>query len=334
MKKIVTIFMIDLKIATKDPISLWIVFAPLLLASIIVWLTPGINDTALQVGILHSNTDMIDYFRQITKVETFDNQDQLIQRVKKRDSLIGLVSHQKTGQIHLLAQGNEGQSTEDMAKLLVSLYQHKAKRQDSRAKIFHFGKTTSPVQHTLGAILLMMVTALTGMIIAIGIVEDKTANTLRAVNVSPLTQRQYLLGKSLIGIILLFFCSSAILLILGLTAINWFQLLATLLISSLIAIVLGFLMGVTSSDFIEAAGAIKILMLPMIASILVYQLAPTKWHFTVYWSPFYWSYKSVINILEDGQLSWSSLLINHSFILLFSLIVYLAARKQIRQKLN
>lgn len=62
-----------------------------------------------------------------------------------------------------------------------------------------------------------------------------------------------------------------------------------ILAAGMISVIVAFAIGLSSSDFIEAAASLKLLMVPLLAGVLVYELLNEKWHFTVYWDPFYWA---------------------------------------------
>ncbi len=332
MKKIFSIFINDFKINVKDPLLLWIVFAPLVFAIIILLISPGVNDTSLYVATLDSEQKMLDYFDKIAKTESYDSIEKIEERVLKRDHIIGIVP--KGNSYEIIAQGNEGERVEKLAKVMLTLFERDSNIDDSIAEIYGFGEKVSPIKRSLGASLLMLITMLAGMIISSGIVDDKNDKTIRALNVSTTSKFEYIIGKSLIAIVLIFFCTISCLLILGLTDINWVQLFLVTISTSLISMILGFLIGLKSSDIIEAAGSIKVLMLPILASILVSDLTSPKWHYTVYWSPFYWSYKSVKEIIVNRNAAWSLLLINLLVVLITCLIVYFASKKKIKEGLS
>ncbi len=332
MKKTLYIFLNDFLITLKDPLLLWIVFAPLVLALIIVLVTPGVSDTSLYVATLNSEDEMLSYFNKIARTESFDSLEKVEERVLKRDNVVGIVP--SGDDYEIIVQGNEGEQIEKLAKVMLTLYERNSNIDASLAEIYDFGEKTSPIKRSLGSSLLLLITLLAGMIIASGIVDDKSDKTINAVNVSTVSKIQYIIGKSLIAVVLLFFSSISSLLILGLTDINWAQLFLVMFSTSLISIILGFLMGITSSDIIEAAGSIKVLMVPMFASILVEELTSPVWHYTVYWSPFYWSYKSIKEIIVSQSATWSLLIINLAVVLITCLVTYFASKNKIKEGLS
>ncbi len=332
MKKIMSIFLNDLNIAIKDPISLWIAIAPLVIAGLIVWLTPGVDDTSLYIATTNTDKNMIEYFSQVSRVETFASRYEVEERVLKNDHVIGILS--EGDKYEIIAQGDEVGDVEEIAKFVLTLYQRNSDIYESKCEIYGFGEKISPIKRSLGASLLLMITMLTGMIISSGIIDDKSDNTIAAVHVTTLTKYQYVIGKSVIGVVILYFSSILSIVILGLTGINWVQLSVVLMSTSVIAMIIGFLMGLTSADIIEAAASIKILMLPMLAAVLVEDLTVPKWHFTMYWNPFYWSYKSLKEIIVGQSASWSLIGINMLVVLIATVLVYMVSKNKIKEGLS
>ena len=93
------------------------------------------------------------------------------------------------------------------------------------------------------------------------------------------------------------------------------------------------MIGLASSDYIEASGSVKMLMLPMIASVVVYELVDPAWHFTVWWSPFYWAYKGITEVIQ-GTAQWGSTLLYAAIIALISAGVFALSLKAIRKSLQ
>ena len=81
-----------------------------------------------------------------------------------------------------------------------------------------------------------------------------------------------------------------------------------ILADGLISIIVAFVIGLASTDFIEAAGSVKMLFLPLAASVLVYEFTDPAWHVTVMWSPFYWAYRGITEIIQ-GTSAWGSTLL-------------------------
>lgn len=333
MRKAFSILQRDLKIAMKDPMALLMVFLPLVLAALILWMAPGISETTLNFAADASiGQSTIDTLSAYANVETLTGADAVQERVLRRDTVIGLIGGE-SGPV-IVTQGNETDSTVSMAKLLVAMAKTGAADGASNGSFgfLSFRDQTSPLKRALSVALLLMISVLTAMLISLGLVDEKSDQTIKAANVTPIRRSVYVLSKSLIGVLSLLFTSVCALLILGMTSVNWGQILLMIVADALISIIVAFAIGLASTDYIEAAGSVKLLMMPLIASVVVYELVDPAWHFTVMWSPFYWAYRGITEIIQ-GTADWGSVLLYAAIILALSAVVFMLCLKRIRKSL-
>lgn len=335
MRKVFSVFKRDIKIALKDPMAIWIGIAPIIIAIIVALISPGINDSMLNLAV-DSSIDKIyvDKIGNYANVEFYDNVKDIERRVLRRDEVIGIVK--KGSGVELIAQGNESENGLKLAKTLNSLYELDGlvtAESGSRLSFFTFNQKIPPLKLALSVSILLLTTIISAMVIALGLVDEKTDKTIKAANVTPIKQTVYVFSKSIIGILTLLFSSIVSLFVLGMFDINWFQMIIMILISGILSVILAFVIGLSSSDFIEAAGSLKALMLPMIASILVYELCSEKWHWTVWWSPFYWSNKAMNEII-DHTATWLNIGIYCIIIVGICSIVFAICKKFIRKALQ
>jgi len=273
--------------------------------------------------------ETIDTLSQYAAVETVDGTDAVEERVLRRDAVIGL-----TADGAIVRQGNETEESLTLAKLLVAMAETGTSAgAGGNLTFLSFRDETSPLKRALSIVLLLMVSVITAMLISLGLVDEKADQTIKAADVTPIPQWLYVISKSLIGVIALIVTSVGVLLILGMTAINWGQMLLLILANAMISIIVAFVIGLASTDFIEAAGSVKMLFLPLAASVLVYELADPAWHFTVMWSPFYWAYRGISEVIQ-GTSGWGSTLMYTAFILLISGVVFKLCLGNIRKSLQ
>jgi ABC-type multidrug transport system permease subunit len=178
-----------------------------------------------------------------------------------------------------------------------------------------------------------MTIMLAGMLIAISIVEEKAENTINAINVTPISQTGFVIGKSLLGGAAALLGIIGAVLITGFYDINWFMIVLVGVTSMILSLVIGFLQGLSSEDVMEAAGSVKLLFLPIAGSIAVYEFLADKWQWTMYWSPFYWAYKAN-NLILSKTADWGTVLLSTAMVLGLSLIVYFVALPKIRKGLS
>ena len=332
IRKIFAVFKRDLLSSRRDFLAMYIIVVPLLLAVGITLFAPGLNDTTVKLAMLKSDdTEHIEYMKQFAKVELFNSLDELERRVAKRDDSVAIAP---TGHSYeIILQGNELEMVEEYAVQLNTLYELGATEEEATARLMSFGRITPPLKTKLVNMLIAMTIMLAGMLIAMSIVEEKAENTINAINVTPVSQTGFVIGKSLLGGTSALLGIVGAVLITGFYDINWFMILLVGLTSMILSFVVGFLQGLSSEDVIEAAGSVKLLFLPIAGSIAVYEFASENWHWTVYWSPFYWAYKAN-NLILSKTADWGTVLLSTAMVIGLSLIVYFIALPKIRKGLS
>lgn len=332
IKKIWTLFRRDLKVNTRDFLALYIIVFPILFALGINLLTPSINDTTVNLALIEGeNPAQITYLKDFAKVELFKDAAVVENRVAKRDDIIGILP--KGDDYYVLQQGNEREEVVHFAKVLLTFYELDVQIENSNAEIIELGRTVPPLKKLLVNIAILLTSVLGGMLIALNIVEEKVDRTIRAIHLSPVSRKTYILGKSLMGVLLPIYGASVLILITGFRSINIGQMMMIVFVSTIISLLIGFIEGLRNDDVMTAAGNIKILFLPMAAAIAAVEALGDKWQKFFYWIPFYWSYKGNDAVLS-GSATWQQI-INYSLIvLLISAVVYIYLAPKIRKGLE
>lgn len=332
MNKILRIFRKDATIARRDFILAYIIAIPILLAVAILLFAPGVTDSSVTLALLESDSkDHIESMENYAQVEMFGSIEELERRVNKTDDAIGMAPVEDGYEI--IIEGNEDESAYEIVKIMNATYELGATKENTTAEILDFGKTVPPLKTKLANTLILMVIMLAGMIISLGIVEEKADNTISAMNVTPVSQNTFIIGKSMLGGIVAMGSIIISLLIMGYKDINWLMIILVGLTSMILSFVVGFLQGLASKDVIEAAAGVKLIVLPIAAAIAVYEILADKWQWTMYWNPFYWSYKANDLILSKAA-DWPIVLISIGAVTLLSLGVYLIAMPKIRKGLS
>jgi len=313
--------------------TVYIMVIPIILAVGITILAPGLNDTTVSVALLQSDEQShVDFMKRFAKVEVFPSMDELERRIRKRDDIGGIVPLENH-RYEILFQGNENEAFREYVKALNALYEMDATVADTRAEIYSFGYQVSPLKTKLVNMLILLSVMLSGMLISTTIVEEKMDNTISAINVTPISQTAFVLGKSMLGGTVVMVSIILALLITGYYNVNWLMILMVGFTSMLLSLIVGFVQGINAKDVMEAAGGVKLIMLPIAVSIAGYELLADKWQWTMYWSPFYWAYKANDMILsKDAQ--WPVILFCVSIVLLLSFVVYLVSLPRIRKGLS
>lgn len=332
LKKIWTIFIRDLKVNTRETITLIILIIPLLLAVGINLITPGINDTTVNVALVRNeNMEQAGYFDKFAHVELLDSAKAVEDRVMQRDSVLGIVNG--NGGYVILAQGNEPGSIIDYTKIIKALYESGAEPDSARAEIVDFGRTTPPIKKLMVNAMLLFNAVLAGMLISLNLVEEKADKTVSAMNVTTVSRSAFIIGKSMIGIVFALILSAGCLIITGYYDINIGQAALVILSTTILSMMVGFVQGINSNDVMEAAGSVKLMFLPLAGSIAGYELVTDNWQIFFYWSPFYWAYKANNIILSKGN-DWGQMLVCVGAIIAICALVYAALAPRIRKGLQ
>ena len=332
IKRIWVIFTRDLKVNIKDFMSLYILVVPILFAIAINIFTPGINETTINLALLEGeNPEQVSYFKNFAKVELFDDIDSLKNRVKARDNIVGILPEGE--KYYLMPQGNESEEVIEYAKMLNTFYEMDVKIEETNAEIETFGRTVPPLKQQLVNTAILFISILGGMLIAINIVEEKVDNTISAINLTPTSRKSFILGKSIMGLLLSIFGAIALILITGFININFFQLIIVVFVATLLSLLIGFVQGLNNDDIMNAAGSIKLLFLPLIAGVLAIELLADKWQKFFYWNPFYWAYKGNDAVLSQTG-SWGEILFYSTMVLIICGLVYLLLAPKIRKGLE
>jgi len=332
LKKIFTIFKRDMKVNLRETITIYIIIAPLLIAVGINLISPGINDTTVNIALVENdNTKQAEYFEDFAHVELFVDEQAVEERVTGRDNVVGVLAKERG--YYILTQGNEPESVVEYTKLLNVLYESDVQLEDARSQIIDFGKTVPPLKKMLVNMLLLMIPMLAGMIIALNIVEEKVDNTVSAINVTPTSRNAFVLGKSMMGMVVALVTSIAGLFITGFYDVNIGQLVLIVLVSAVIALLIGFFQGINSDDIMEAAGNVKLMFFPIVGSVVGYELVSGNWQIFFYWSPFYWAYRANDMILSKSG-TWGEFLLCLGIIIVICIAFYALLAPRIRKGLE
>ncbi len=331
-QKIIAVFLRDMKVSLRDFIALYIIAFPLLFALIINLFLPGINDSTVTLALLENDDpEHVAYYRDYAVVELFETTEDIRHRVAKRDNIVGILPEK--GDYHILAQGNEPEGLIDYVKTLRAYEYFGVTAEDTSVELVDFGRTIPPMKKLFVNVAIMLGSVLGGMLIALNIVEEKVDNTVSAINVSPISRGEFIMGKSIIGIVVPVAGLLVMLVITGFGTVNLLQIMLMMLASSIISVLVGFIEGINNDDVMNAAGNIKILFLPLMGSVAAAELLADKWQKFFYWIPFYWTYKANDLILSKSG-SWGEILLYTAIVIMISSLVFLVLAPKIRKGLE
>lgn len=331
LKKIRAVTTVDIKIGTRDIMMIYILLAPFLLAFILKVMSPSAGSAAFRIAVDPTiSEEMITYLEEFGKVEVYGDINKVKDRVSKTDDCFGVAFENLKYRVYM--QGNETEGRSDILEYIINAYEYKGAELPITVKVSDLGRDLSPLKRYGTNFLIIFSSVFGGMLIALTLVEEKMSDTLSAVNVTPITKVQYIAGKSVPGFLTPVIGAFATLIILGFSGINIGMVSCTVLCIAFISVVTGFGIGVVNKDPIEAIASMKGLFVPVFASLFGGIFLNPQWHFVLYWSPFYWAYRSMDAILLN-RAAWGMILFNNGLVLLLSSMVFFLLRKRIRNGL-
>ncbi|HKL11688.1 MAG TPA: ABC transporter permease [Clostridia bacterium] len=331
-RKILAVFLRDIRVSMRDFIALYIIIFPVLFSIAINLFVPSVNDSTVTIAMLEDDrSEHIEYFMDYAVVELFETSEDVKHRVEKRDNIVGILP--ENNDYYILAQGNEPEGIVDFVKTLRAYEFFGVTSEDTRVEFSDFGNTIPPIKKLMVNVAIMLSSVLGGMLIALNIVEEKVDNTISAMNVTPISRGGYIIGKSIIGILVPVVGTITMLVLTGFANVNMLQMLTMLMATSIISILVGFIEGINNNDVMEAAGNIKILFLPLMGSVAGAELLSDKWQKFFYPIPFYWTYKANDMILSRSG-SWGKISLYTAFVVAISAVVFLVIAPKIRKGLE
>jgi len=325
LKRIFSITIRDFKSNVREFILLYILVAPFLLAVGLNAFIPSVEATAIQFAVDETvEVEFVDFLQTYGSVEQVKSRNDLENRLESIDEVIGISKNED--QFEIVLYGDEREGAGAIASKIIQTYKYD--KSPVAYKFTSLGVEDSPIA-LIGTIsLIIMALALGGGIIGLNIIEEKEDGTVRAIVVSPVTRSEFITGKSITGAATALIQTFGILMIVGYAHVNLLQVLFLTGVSLSILVLFGFLIGIFSSNQVVGLTNLKFLFLPISISIIGAVAMPSNWHFTLYWSPFYWSYLGYSEILS-GSASWSNLALYSGAILSGFIIVLGFTRKRI-----
>ena len=112
-----------------------------------------------------------------------------------------------------------------------------------------------------------------GMVIGFNIIEEKESGAMRALMVTPITKSELIFGRSIMGIVIPLFHALVVTLIFDIPGIDYLKLIIVSAVSSIIGVVVGFLIGVVSSSQMSGIANMKIsgwlLLMPVMLAFIL-----------------------------------------------------------------
>lgn len=327
IKRILSIFKRDMLNSFRDYLILYMFIAPILLAVGFSFFIPSVQSASIQFAVDKSlGEEVIQEFEKYGRVEIYETIEEIENRVNDVDDIAGIVKNNQ-GEFQVILEGNESHDTEVIPQMIIRDMMRE-NRADVDWKLSDIGVKRSPIA-LIGAIsIIQMAVLIGGVTIGFNIIEEKESDTIKALNVTPMTKLEFIIGRSIVGIVLPVIHVYIVLWILGMLNVDKIMVLVMTIVSSLIGILIGFLIGIISSNQITGIANMKAVFIVVSLSIIGVLLLPEGKQFLLYWSPPYWSFIGFRDILLNN-ITWNQLGIYAGWILGLTFIIFLVLRKKI-----
>ncbi|MDA8096001.1 MAG: ABC transporter permease [Desulforudis sp.] len=302
MQRIIAVVKSDFQHSLRDNLLVYGLLGPLLLALFLGFFLPTLQANSINVALLDSaKPALVEEVSRFADVERVAGLDQLRDRVGGLDDTVGFVQ-EADGTITIIIEDNEQESVREVAALIAN--QAKGAYDVLPVDVRDLGVQESPLLPYVGAFLALMALLMGGFVIGFNIIEEKESQTIAALGVTPMRRWELIVGHSITGLLLALFMIFGSLLILGLEAVNFGQVLVFAVTGVMLSILFGFLLGAVSTNQVNGIANGKLGFMLFIVAPLVTFVLPASREFVLYWVPTFWTFAGFRAILVEGA-TWA-----------------------------
>lgn len=267
--------------------------------------------------------------QQYGTVEVYKTENAVLERVMRVDDVPGIVKNNDSYEI--LLEGNEMDAVSSLPVMI--LEQIDLGGIEVAAKLESLGAKQN-IARPIAAILLVLSSILmSGLTMALLIVDDKESRMSLALSVTPIRRREYIIGRSLLTIMLAFAMSLISIGIMQGTEVDYSKLSIAVIASIGMALVFGFVIGGYAENILGAVALLKSLMFVFLGIPIAAVFIPKAWQWTMYLFPNYWSYRVFYAILVDYS-GWSQVLLLSFLTAATTLLLYLPLSSSLKKRLK
>lgn len=303
MKRLFTIIQKDLISTTRDALLLYILAAPLIIAVGARIFLPTVGQSSVNMVMTEATAaELGETLGDYANVIEVRDDAALERRVLALDEAVGVAP--AGGGYELLLEGNESATSQELAA--IALERALSGEPLPQAEVVEVGTQRVPFREWIGAFTALSVLFFGAIVMGFHIIEDKESGMILAMGVSPLTRRTYLLARGVlvlaVGVLGVFISLYG----LGITTFDPAHILLAALAGTTTAVLFGFIMGAITANQIAGFAFVKIGFWPIILPAVIALFIPSRWEWTLYWTPTYWVFESFKRILVEG-LGWAAL---------------------------
>jgi len=302
MKRMLQVAFRDMKNSLRDPMILYTLSAPFLLAFLLLYIAPEQDQINLSFVMMDSiDTQVVKTFEQYGTVELVSTKEALDERVRGTDEVIGIAFD---GDYLVVLEGNETPGIEEIPALILQTLNDPIDGALT-VNITNLGRGQSIIRTEGAKFIFLFIFVMPGLLVGLNIVDEKESNAMDALMVTPLSKVELFLGKSVFGILFSVVQLAGVMLILGYTYLNPWMVLAMYVPAILSGLLLGYIIGAVTSDQIAALGLIKFGFMPLMVSFLGSLFIPESYWWTLYWSPYFFLYQLISDLMLEVA-TWNS----------------------------
>jgi len=341
-------FKFDLKSIFKSGMGAYMVIAPMLIIIVLKFFLPSMDSTSATMAVVTEGPnavkqEVINELETFAKVKAYATIEDMEQKLRGTGTVEGLYWDPEEAQYVSVMERNieKNKAFSTGARVVRQTYVKENYPDRVKTNTFIYGvpkeladrSETSPVATMGGSMFILFMSFIGAFIIGLGVVNDKELGTDRALRVTPLTKAEYYIGRSIFPLLIIAFYTIIALLILGLMHVNILQVYIVVISSFSITLLFGLLIGALASNDNEAIGVGKMLGMLLMLSILGGTLLPDKWHWVVYWTPFYWVY-DVLESVFTQTATWGDFAWKNALVIVICAVYFMVLKKKIVKGLS
>lgn len=330
IKKIFNVFRLDLANSKRDKVMIYTLLAPIILAFVLKLISPGFQNLSVNFVSLEGDTELVGRLERYGNVELSPTLEKLKERVLDSGDTVGV--YLKDGTYSLLMQGNEPEEIQALAKLALSGILSEG-ISGVEFETTDNGKTLPPMTLFGFSFVVVLSFTLGGFIIGFNIIDEKESGAMRALMITPISKSEFIVGRSIIGVAVPLIHALLAVLVFAIGGIDILKLIIVTISSSFIGIAMGFLIGVMSSNQMSGLANMKISVLLLLMPVMLAFVLPENRQFIFYWSPTYWSFAALRDILNQSS-EWATFLIQLLWITLTTAVIFMIMRGKIKTGLQ
>ncbi|MDD3680043.1 ABC transporter permease [Mesotoga sp.] len=330
LKRIFNIFRIDVVNGSRDKMVIYILLTPIIFSFFFRVIAPGFQTLSLNFVTISGQEETAEILNKFGDIEFTVSEAELKERVEEATDVIGIYYDGES--FNLVLQGNESKEIEEAAKLILSGIQFEVWR-SLEVEESNKGRFVPPITVFGFSFVVIISFVLGGMVIGFNIIEEKESGAMRALMVTPITKNELIFGRSIMGIVIPLFHALVATLIFDIPSIDYLKLMIVCVVSSMIGIVFGFLIGVVSSSQMSGIANMKISGWLLLMPVMLAFILPERAQWIFFWSPTYWSFVALRDILNLSS-KWSGFAFQIFWICLTTAILFLLMKSKIKRGLQ